>query len=148
MQIEYDISMKELMESLSCLEKKKKIYKTHIIILILLGVGGLWEFYKTPDNLVIWFVTVLIMLSLFAIIYLPVVRRMKKAKNILKTTTSCSIEFPIVHIQKIYKSNNVITIQCKEQFYSIPMRSLSEVQYRYIEKNVFDKDVETNKRKS
>lgn len=139
MHLEYTVEKQELLESLHCLQWKKEGVRKliHVCILTLLGCYCMYIYYREPENIMAFFLSILIISVLLMVLYLPGLKRKKKAAEILKYGRKCAVDFPIEGLQYVFTTDQVITLQMEHAFYCIPKRVLGPQKQAYLEKNVF-----------
>ncbi len=138
MNLNYTIEPSELEEGLRCLQWKKERWRTpNVVVLTLLGLYTLLLYYREPSNLMAFFLSVLIVLVLFLVLYLPGTRRRHRAAQILRRGKNCQIEFPLRDVLCVIESTRVITIQQKDSFYCIPKRVLRDDQLVYLKQALY-----------
>ena len=141
MTIKYEVNAKDIEESLYCMQvrREKKSMRIHRVILIVLGIYSVWTYCVDRTNIMAFFISCMIIGTLFLIIYLPGFKRKKRAKQMIRKGTRCEISFPRGNWKWAYDSDHVITLQSDMEFYCIPKRVLSETQRNYIMNEEYSK---------
>ncbi len=139
--ITYTVTPIDVEESLLCLDWKREGRRKliHLSILMTIEIGCLWYIYYNSANLVAYFIASLILVTWFFLIYYPSIRRRVKSKHILKKGDKYAIEFPMTEIERVFESENVITIQNSKDFFCIPKSALKATQLETLREEILQK---------
>lgn len=141
MELRYKLERHEIEESLLCLDWKKEGWRKyiHIGIMGVIAIVCLVAYGTAPEKMFFFWLGLLAVLLMFAILYLPGYRRNRRAAEMAKGIYK--ITMPDTGILEGYESEHVFTIRTKNETYCIPKRVLKKPQRERIEKLLKEKAV-------
>ena len=128
MELKYKLSLQEVEEALLCLDYRREGWLKYINIAVLGVIAGcaLGGYVRSAERFFLLALAALSTAVLFALLYMPGLRRRKKAEKMTRGTYQ--IVVPERGIKKGFESDQVITIQTEGEVYCIPKRVLSSSQ--------------------
>lgn len=136
MHLEYQLTQKEIKESLKCRNwKREGIFKTvNIIILTVVIMVAIIEYAKHPDQFYIMILAVVALFLLFYLIYVVSLRRTYQARKILKNRGIYIVDIKDEEVDISLESEHVFTWKKGNETYCVPKRILESEQEEELRK--------------
>ena len=134
MELEFTLCERDVEESLRCMHWRVERRRTvHVVVLSLISAGCLVAYGVHPDNLVMFLLALLSVGSMFALLYMPIYRRRKKARRLLAGSNGrCRLSLPLGKIDDAVESDDLFTVMVQGKLLCIPKRALNDQQYEAV----------------